>query len=81
MADVPARPGHAVFPRGTDRLGRPRPRRPAGVLSRQSAKVLVMVLDSGPTARAALAELVARCKHRFEQESVLWEGAIVRPAF
>jgi len=56
-------------------------RRPNGRIGRERAKVLLVVHDGRPAARAALSELVARYKQTFQQESVLWESASVCAAF
>ena len=56
-------------------------RRPNGSIGRERAKVLLVVHDGRPAARAALTELVARYKQTFQQESVLWESASVCAAF
>jgi hypothetical protein len=56
-------------------------RRPDGVIERERSKVLVILHDQTPTARAALGELVLRYKKAFAQESVLWETARVCAAF
>jgi len=56
-------------------------RRSDGSIGRERAKVLLLVHDGGPQARASLVELVGRYKQKFEQESVLWESAAVCAAF
>jgi Protein of unknown function (DUF3574) len=56
-------------------------RRSDGVIERERSKVLVILHDETPTARAALSELVLRYKKAFAQESVLWETARVCAAF
>ncbi len=56
-------------------------RRPDGKIGRERAKVLLLVHDGKPAARAALAELVEQYKKQFQQESVLWESATVCAAF
>jgi hypothetical protein len=56
-------------------------RRPDGSISRERAKILLVVHDETPAVRAALATVVTRYKRSFEQESVLWETAQVCAAF
>ena len=56
-------------------------RRPNGSIGKERAKVLLLVHDETPLARAALAALVETYKRKFEQESVLWESAVVCATF
>jgi Protein of unknown function (DUF3574) len=52
-----------------------------GKISRERAKVLLLVHANTATAREALVSLVESYKRRFQQESVLWETASVCAAF
>ena len=52
-------------------------RRSDGRVARERSKVLLLVHDDTALARATLGELVTAYKHRFEQESVLWESSSV----
>jgi hypothetical protein len=52
-----------------------------GRIMRERAKVLLLVHDSTSAVRDALIQLIQSYKHRFEQESVLWESAVVCAAF
>ena len=56
-------------------------RRSDGHISRERAKVLLLVHDEAPAVRTALAAIVASYKRLFQQESVLWETAPVCAAF
>jgi hypothetical protein len=56
-------------------------RRPDGRISRERAKVLLLVHEESAAVRATLAALVESYKHSFQQESVLWETARVCAAF
>ena len=56
-------------------------RRADGRISRERSKVLLLVHDDTPVARATLGELVSRYKRMFEQESVLWESSLVCATF
>jgi Protein of unknown function (DUF3574) len=56
-------------------------RRSDGHISRERAKVLLLVHDETPAVRTALAAIVASYKRLFQQESVLWETAPVCAAF
>ncbi len=52
-----------------------------GRIGRERSKVLLLVHDDTPRARATLGDLVATYKRLFEQESVLWESAMVCATF
>jgi hypothetical protein len=52
-----------------------------GRISRERAKVLLLVHDESSTTRAALQQIVQRYKASFQQQSVLWETARVCAAF
>jgi hypothetical protein len=52
-----------------------------GQISRERAKVLLLVHSDTTTARDYIASLIASYKRRFQQESVLWETAMVCAAF
>lgn len=52
-----------------------------GRIGRERAKVLLLVHEETPAARAAIGEVVTRYKRKFHQESVLWETATVCAAF
>ena len=52
-----------------------------GKISRERAKVLLLVHANTSPAREALVSLVERYKRTFQQESVLWETATVCAAF
>jgi len=56
-------------------------RRPDGRISRERAKVLLLVHNEAPAVRAAIAAIIADYKRGFQQESVLWETAPVCAAF
>jgi hypothetical protein len=56
-------------------------RRADGRIGEERAKVLLLVHEETPAARAALSELVARYKKMYQQESVLWETATVCAMF
>src|SRR5262245_9296735 len=56
-------------------------RRADGRISRERSKVLLLVHDDTPLARATLGEVVATYKRLFEQESVLWESSPVCATF
>jgi hypothetical protein len=56
-------------------------RRADGRISRERAKVLLLVHEETPEVRTALAAIVNRYKQSFQQESVLWETAAVCAAF
>ena len=56
-------------------------RRADGRISRERSKVLLLVHDDTPLARATLGEIVATYKRLFEQESVLWESSQVCATF
>ena len=56
-------------------------RRPDGRISRERAKVLLLVHEESAAVRAALTALVESYKRSFQQESVLWETARVCAAF
>jgi hypothetical protein len=44
-----------------------------GKISRERAKVLLLVHENSKSARDGLLSLIESYKHRFQQESVLWE--------
>jgi hypothetical protein len=52
-----------------------------GRIERERAKVLLVVHTGTVEVRQALADLVASYKKSFQQESVLWETAVVCAAF
>lgn len=52
-----------------------------GTISREHAKVLLLIHDGKATSLNALAEIVSGYRNTFEQESVLWESAQVCAAF
>jgi hypothetical protein len=52
-----------------------------GHISRERAKVLLLVHDETPAVRAALSAIVQAYKKSFQQDSVLWETAPVCAAF
>lgn len=52
-----------------------------GRISRERAKVLLLVHEESSPVRQALIELVQSYKRAFRQESVLWETAAVCAAF
>jgi hypothetical protein len=56
-------------------------RGPNARIVQERAKVLLLVHDGKPKANLALAQVVARYKSRFQQESVLWESARVCATF
>ena len=56
-------------------------RKPNGRITRERAKVLLLVHEDTPAVRKALADIVTNYKRSFEQESVLWEAAPVCAAF
>jgi hypothetical protein len=56
-------------------------RRPDGHISREKAKVLLLVHGDSAEVRAALGAIVSSYKQAFQQESVLWETAPVCAAF
>jgi len=56
-------------------------RRSDGAIDTERAKVLLLVHDGKPKARAALTEIVGLYKRQFQQESVLWESARICAAF
>ena len=56
-------------------------RRSDGRISRERAKVLLLVHEESAAARGLLAALVESYKRTFQQESVLWETARVCAAF
>jgi hypothetical protein len=56
-------------------------RRPDASIAFERAKVLLLVHDGGARARSDLAAIVSHYKHKFQQESVLWESAGVCAAF
>jgi hypothetical protein len=56
-------------------------RRDDGRISREKAKVLLLVHEDTVPVRAALGEIVTSYKRAYEQESVLWETARVCAAF
>ena len=56
-------------------------RRADATIGRERAKVLLLVHDGKAKANHALTEVVAAYKHKFQQESVLWESARVCAAF
>lgn len=56
-------------------------RRPDGRISRERAKVLLLVHEDTPEVREALASVVADYKRLFQQQSVLWETSPVCAAF
>ena len=56
-------------------------RRPDGRISRERAKVLLLVHEENATVRAALSAIIAGYKQAFQQDSVLWESALVCAAF
>ena len=47
------------------------------MIVRERSKVLLLVHDDKPDVRSAIALIIERYKHLFEQESVLWETARV----
>jgi hypothetical protein len=52
-----------------------------GKISRERAKVLLLVHGNSKSARDALLSLIESYKQKFQQESVLWETAMVCAAF
>jgi hypothetical protein len=52
-----------------------------GRISRERAKVLLLVHSESPEVRAAIMAIIADYKRAFQQESVLWETAPVCAAF
>ena len=52
-----------------------------GRISRERAKVLLLVHEETPAVRSALATIVVNYKRSFQQESVLWETSPVCAAF
>jgi hypothetical protein len=52
-----------------------------GQIGREHAKVLLLVHSDTTTARDSITSLIASYKRRFQQESVLWETAMVCAAF
>jgi Protein of unknown function (DUF3574) len=56
-------------------------RRADGRISREKAKVLLLVHEDTAAVRTALGAIVAGYKRAFQQESVLWESARVCAAF
>ena len=56
-------------------------RRPDGQISRERAKVLLLVHDDSNAVHGRIQEIIGRYKRLFEQDSVLWETAPVCAAF
>jgi len=56
-------------------------RRTDGIIVRERSKILLLVHDDKTEVRSAIASIIERYKHLFEQESVLWETARVCAAF
>jgi len=56
-------------------------RKSDGRISRERAKVLLLVHEESAEVRAALAAIVTSYKRSFQQDSVLWETAAVCAAF
>jgi len=56
-------------------------RGPGGGITRERAKVLLLVHDGSPGVGAAVHELVEIYKRTFRQDSVLWENASVCATF
>ena len=56
-------------------------RRADGTIAQERSKVLLLVHDESSAAHSALTAIIESYKHRFEQESVLWETARVCAAF
>lgn len=56
-------------------------RLPDGTISRERAKVLLLIHDGTPPALQDLGAIVGAYRKRFDQESVLWESAPVCAAF
>jgi hypothetical protein len=54
---------------------------PNGHISRERSKVLLLVHSETTPVRDSIASLIASYKRRFQQESVLWETAMVCAAF
>jgi len=52
-------------------------RRPDGKIGEERSKVLLLVHEDTPPARATLGELVSTYKRRFQQELVLWQSSMV----
>jgi hypothetical protein len=52
-----------------------------GQIARERTRVLLLVHSGTVSVRDALADLVSSYKKRFQQESVLWETAMVCAAF
>jgi Protein of unknown function (DUF3574) len=53
----------------------------SGKISREKAKVLLLVHDGSAGVREAIQAIIAEYKQGFQQESVLWETASVCAAF
>ena len=56
-------------------------RRPDGKIGQERSKVLLLVHDDTPAARATLGALVTTYKRMFQQESVLGESSMVCATF
>jgi len=56
-------------------------RRNDGVIAHERAKVLLLVHDDTAEIHNAINAIIERYKHRYDQESVLWETARVCAAF
>ena len=56
-------------------------RRADGVIEHERSKVLRIVHEETPAARAALAAIIEKYKRAYQQESVLWETGSVCAAF
>ena len=52
-----------------------------GQISRERSKVLLLVHPDTSAVRDSIVSLIASYKRRFQQESVLWETALVCAAF
>lgn len=52
-----------------------------GKISRERSKVLLLVHPDSPRVLTSIAALIGSYKHKFQQESVLWETAAVCAAF
>ena len=56
-------------------------RRPDGKITRERAKVLLLVHEDKPSLREALTQVIEDYKQGFRQDSVLWESASVCASF
>jgi hypothetical protein len=76
------RRGDTAISARIDRLARRKAVEPPdSMIVRECSKVLLLVHDDKAEVRSSIASIIERCKHLFEQQSVLWETARVCAAF